>query len=58
METGDERMLRRYGDVFEAVGCRYCGAVAARWKGSRWMDAECRGCEDAAEASYAAQGGQ
>jgi hypothetical protein len=58
VETADERMLRRYGDVFERVACAYCDGTAARWKGSRWTDAGCRECEDAAEAAYAAQGGQ
>ena len=54
----DERVLRRYGDLFERVACAYCGGTAARWKGSRWTDTECRECETVAETAYAAQGGQ
>ena len=57
-ETLDVKTLRLYPDSFTHTECYLCGETAARWNGSKWADTSCQECEDRAEATYVAQGGQ
>lgn len=57
-KTLDEKTLRLYPESFTPTECYLCGAIAARWNGSRWNDEACDVCEDYAEREYAAQGGE
>jgi len=57
-ETLDRKTLRLYPNDFTEATCTYCGDVAARWNGAWGSTTSCAACDDAAEAAYAAQGGQ